>query len=103
MTVDDIVKLVIAFSLSFSIVGISWQIMRFLNSVTNVVEDFRVIAYQVSGLIEKVLEDYNVITGKVFRIVVPLTNAVEEVVKPITASLRVLANFINSLIYHGKR
>jgi len=85
LTVDDFVKLILSFALVFSIVGISWQIIRMLSNLTDTVKESNFIIRDGRDLLEKFVEDYDyfadlfksileAINGFVRAVFVPLTN-----------------------------
>lgn len=63
MSVDDIVKLLLAGSFSFAVIGISYALMRLIQKGTEVVEDVRKPIQNVGELSDLALEDYKNIRG----------------------------------------
>jgi len=63
MSVDDIVKLLLAGSFTFAIVGISYALIKFILSCTSAVEDARKPIQNIGELSDLALEDYRSIRG----------------------------------------
>jgi len=63
MSVDDIVKLLLAGSFSFAIIGISYALIRFVQKATLIMEDVRLPIQNVGSLSDMALEDYQSIRG----------------------------------------
>ncbi len=59
MVVDDIIKLLLAISVSISLVGISWQIARLIGKVADSLQDLRKALQNISTATDLFLEDYN--------------------------------------------
>ena len=84
-TVDDFVKLLLTFSVCFSIVGISWQLIKMLGNLTETVKESNFIVKDGRELLEKFVEDYDYfadlfksilesVNGFTKAVFVPLTN-----------------------------
>ncbi len=58
MTVDEIVKLLLAVAFSVSLLGIAIQLMRVLGTFNDILQDVRHVAYKVSAFIEILHADY---------------------------------------------
>lgn len=58
LTVDDLVKFVLIFSVSFAIVGISVQLIKLIGKLVDVLEDTRHTLRNVNDLSSYALEDY---------------------------------------------
>lgn len=69
MEIDAIVKLILALSVGFSLVGISFQIARFIGSLTDTVHDARKVVQNAGVLTDMGLEDYK----QIRRLVTGLT------------------------------
>ena len=63
MNVDDIVKLLLAISVAFAIIGISYALIRFILKLTDTVEDVRKPIQNIGQLSDLALEDYKSIRG----------------------------------------
>lgn len=61
MTVDEIVKLILAFSVGFSLVVISWQIAMVFGGLAGVIRDFRRAVQNLGTASDMILEDYNAV------------------------------------------
>jgi len=66
MSVDDFVKIILAVSVAFAIAGISFQIMRLLDKMTDLLKEASNPVKNISTLSDYLLEDYNEIR-KVLR------------------------------------
>jgi len=85
LSVDDFVKLLLTFAVCFSIVGISWQIIRMLGNLNETVKESNFIVKDGRSLLEKFVEDYDYyadllksilesVNGFTKAVFVPLTN-----------------------------
>jgi hypothetical protein len=85
LTVDDFVKLALTLAICFSIVGISWQLIKMLSNLTETVKESNFIVHDGRELLEKFVEDYDYfadlfksilesINGFTKAVFVPLTN-----------------------------
>lgn len=63
MTVDDFLKIVIVVGVTFSIVGISWQIMRLVSKLADTVQDTRRVVQNVGEVSDLAVEDYRSVRG----------------------------------------
>ena len=78
--VDDIVKLLLAGSFSFAIIGISYAVIRFVLKVTDIAQDLRRPVQNVGELSDLALEDYKSIRG-IIATIAGLVSKVNETIK----------------------
>jgi hypothetical protein len=57
--VDDIVKLLLALAVTFSLAGISFQIMRLISKATDMMQDLRKAVQNISTASDMMVEDYS--------------------------------------------
>lgn len=79
MSIDDLAKLLLAISLSFSIFGISLQIIRLLGTLNEGLRGLEPIIDLVKKLAEKIVEDYTLISNNI----VELSSSLKKVSEPI--------------------
>lgn len=65
MTADDIAKLVLAFAVAISLLGVSIQLMKLLGTFNGMLGDVRYIGWKVTKLLEVVADDYTALKGKI--------------------------------------
>jgi len=58
VSIDDLLKIALVFAIVFAIVGISYQFMRLISKVVQILEDLRHPIKNASELTDYVLEDY---------------------------------------------
>lgn len=58
INLDDFLKLILVLSISFAIVGISYQIMRLFSKFTTILEDLRNPIKNINELSDSLLQDY---------------------------------------------
>lgn len=63
INLDDFLKLVLVLSISFAIVGISYQIMRLFSKFTTILEDLRNPIKNINELSDSLLQDYKDVRG----------------------------------------
>jgi hypothetical protein len=63
MTVDELLKIVVVVGVTFSIVGISWQIMRLISKLADTVQDTRRVVQNVGEVSDLAVEDYKSVRG----------------------------------------
>jgi len=68
MTVDEIVKLILAFSVGFSLVVISWQIAMVFGGLAGVIRDFRKAVQNLGTASDMILEDYNAVRKLIYSL-----------------------------------
>lgn len=86
LTIDDIVKLLLAVSISFAIVVIAFQLMRLFGAVTSSIHDARQILQNVGLVSDMVVEDYN----KIRKVIGIITNFRAEVFQPLLSAWQTL-------------
>jgi len=75
MLVDDIVKLLLAGSFSFSIIGISYALIKFILSTVDIVKEVKRPVANIGELSDLALEDYR----NIREIIKTLTRVVKSV------------------------
>jgi hypothetical protein len=90
LNVDDIVKLLLAGSIAFAIVIISFQLMRLIGGLASVVQDMRRAVQNLGKASDMALEDY----AKVRRILDSLTSTVTNFRSTILEPLSVLRGYM---------
>ncbi len=78
ISVDDIVKLILVISVSFSLVVIAWQLARLIGAATGLVREIEETAKNVSEGSDMVLDDYRKLRG-VVDMVTGLFNNVAQI------------------------
>lgn len=63
MSVDEAVKLILAISFAFAVIGIAYSLIKLILKVTDVVEDARKPVQNVGSLSDMLLEDYDRVRG----------------------------------------
>ncbi len=63
MSVDEAVKLILAISFAFAIVGIAYSLIKLILKVSDVVEDTRKPVQNIGNLSDMLLEDYDRVRG----------------------------------------
>lgn len=58
ISIDDLLKLILVMSIAFAIVGISYELMKLIHKVVQILEDLRHPINNASELTDYVLEDY---------------------------------------------
>ncbi len=58
LSIDDLLKVVLIFAVAFAIVGISYELMKLIGKLTQVLEDLRHPINNASELTDYALEDY---------------------------------------------
>lgn len=92
---DDVVKLILAISVSFAIVAISFQLMRLIGELASSIKDFRKAIQNFSKASDMVLEDYGRVR-KVLQGVLDLFSGVQNMTKGLSMVSGFLGNFRNN-------
>lgn len=93
MSTDDIVKLVLVFSVAFSIVGISIQIIRIFNSFIQATRIVNAAFENIQELLSKVTGDYDAISSQIKMILDVLTKFTGTVVNPLNRVFSIFDKF----------
>lgn len=93
LTVDDLVKIILVLSVSFSLVGLAIQIMRLLSSLNETVKESNVIISLSSRLLEKVSLDYDYIIEQLKLILESVSGFTRGVFQPLTKLFSFLKKF----------
>jgi hypothetical protein len=83
-TVDDFVKLLLTFAVCFSIVGISWQLIKMLGNLTETVKESNFIIKDARELLEKFVEDYDYFADLIKSILESVNGFTKGVFGPLT-------------------
>ena len=92
LTVDDIVKLLLALAVCFSLVGISWQIIRMLGELIITVKESNLVIRDGRDLLEKFVEDYDYFAGLIKSILESINGFARAVFVPLTGIFGFLKN-----------
>jgi len=84
LSVDDFVKLLLTFAVCFSIVGISWQIIRMLGNLNETVKESNFIVKDSRALLEKFVEDYDYFADLIKSILESVNGFTKGVFGPLT-------------------
>lgn len=67
-SVDDFVKIVLALSCAFALIGISYALVRVLNKLTSTIEDVRRPIQNIGEVTDMAVTDYKGVRGMVSNI-----------------------------------
>ena len=84
LAVDDIVKLLLTLAVCFSLVGISWQIIRLLGQLVDTVKEGNLVVRDSRDLLEKFIEDYDYLAELVKSILESINGFTKGVFGPLT-------------------
>ncbi|MBL8015452.1 MAG: hypothetical protein JNK26_04685 [Candidatus Doudnabacteria bacterium] len=87
MNVDDFVKILLAVSVAFAIVGIAFQIMRLIGKTADSVQDFRKTIQNVSSASDLMLEDYKKVRGLLTDVLDIISTFRQNILTPAKALL----------------
>lgn len=93
MSVDDFIKIMLATGFTFSLVGISFQIMRLIGKFTASIQDLRKTFQNVSTVSDLVVEDYRRVRGVLLSIVDVVDNLQKNVLSPLKTITNILSLF----------
>jgi hypothetical protein len=93
LTVDDIIKFILTFSVCFSLVGISVQFMRMLGNLTDTVKEMNFIVKDGRSLLEKFLEDYDYIIEQIKSILEAVSSFTQAFFLPLSNIFGFLKKF----------
>lgn len=96
MSVDEISKLLIIVALSFSIAGISYQLMRLIGSFADTVRDFRITVQNLGEVSTKLAEDYDFVSEQVKGFAGAVGGVGKNVINPLTNLFGFLKRFKSS-------
>ncbi len=99
MSVDDIVKLLLALAVSSSLVVISYEIARLIGKLADTVQDLRRAVQNVSTASDMVLEDYQ----QVRKILQTFTDIVENFEENILSPMRLITNLLQAFVGNKSR
>ncbi|HLD03344.1 MAG TPA: hypothetical protein VJC17_01075 [Candidatus Dojkabacteria bacterium] len=95
MNVDDIVKLALAFALLFAIVGIAYELMKLISSLTDNVKGMSKIVSEMGELSGKLVKDYDYVSEQIKFIIGTLSAFVKKVLVPLTGIFGIVGKFAN--------
>lgn len=84
MNVDDFVKITLALSVAFSLVGISFQIMRLIGKLADSLQDLRKAIQNISNMSDMVLEDYMEVRTILRAVIDLVKNFRSQVIEPLS-------------------
>ncbi|MCA9383460.1 hypothetical protein KC909_03780 [Candidatus Dojkabacteria bacterium] len=93
MNIDDFVKILLVVSISFSIVGISYQIMRVLGGMADSIKDFRKTIQNTGTITDKVLADYDFVSDQIKGFASSVGRIGSNVIDPVVNLLSFLERF----------
>ncbi|HOY46898.1 MAG TPA: hypothetical protein PKU95_04690 [Candidatus Dojkabacteria bacterium] len=93
LTIDDLIKLLLAFSVAFSLVGISVQSMRILGELVETVRESNFIIRTARELFDKFTGDYDYIIEQVKGILESIRGFTSGVFGPLTSMFSFLKTF----------
>ena len=102
-SVDDFVKILLAVSVCFSLVGISWQVIKMLTQLTETVKESNLVIRDGRDLLEKFVEDYDYFAGLIKSILESINGFTRGVFVPITNIFGFLKNIENLPFMKGKK
>ncbi len=83
LNVDDLLKILLVGSISFSIAGISIQIMRLLGTTNSIMQDSRKIITEVNEILKSVKDDYKGIMLRVNGILDMVDDLKTDIIDPL--------------------
>jgi hypothetical protein len=81
--VDNIVKIILALSLAFSLVGISIQIIRILGTTNILMKDLHYVVLQFMEIIETIKNDYEGLKAKLDGVLEPIMRIKDNFLNPL--------------------
>lgn len=93
LTIDDLIKLLLAFSVAFSLVGISVQSMRILGELVETVRESNFIIRTARELFDKFTGDYDYIIEQVKAILESIRGFTTGVFGPLANMFSFLKTF----------
>jgi len=93
--VDDVVKLILVFSVAFTLVGISVQIIRIMNELIQSAKEGNAILKNVSSIVDKFTDDYDYISDQVKMIIGGASRLTSNVFSPLGSVFSFLKKFEN--------
>jgi hypothetical protein len=103
LNVDDIVKLLLTFAVCFSIVGISWQLIRMLGQLVESVKESNLVIRDARDLLEKFVEDYDYFAGLIKSILESINGFARAVFVPLTGIFGFLKKIEKMPIFRNKK
>lgn len=82
---QEYLDLVLISSIIFAIFGISWQLMRLLGKTTEVMEEFKQTNVRINGFMDKVEDDYHLISSTIRGVTATIDKVNEEIIKPVSS------------------
>jgi len=95
MNVDDIVKLALAFTLLFAIVGIAYELMKLISSLTDNVKGMSKIVSEMGELSAKFVKDYDYVSEQIKFVIGAISAFAKKVLVPLTGIFGVVGRFAN--------
>jgi hypothetical protein len=95
MTIDEIIKIILAISVSFSIIGISIQIIRLLGTTNDSLKDLRPTIKNFNDLSEKVISDYDIISNAIHSSSKVVGGLYTNIIKPLADLMGLVTKYRN--------
>lgn len=99
MEINDIAKIILVVSLSFSLVGISIQIMRLMGTFNDSLKDLQEILRSFGKISGKLSEDYDQFSAHILT----LTGAISKIGTDVIAPIVGLFSFLDRFNSKGKK
>jgi len=99
MEINDIAKIILVVSLSFSLVGISIQIMRLMGTFNDSLKDMQEILRSFGKISQKLSEDYDQFSAHLLT----LTGAISKIGTDVIAPIVGLFSFLDRFNSKGKK
>jgi len=103
LTVDDFVKILLTLAICFSLVGISWQIIKMLGQLIETVKESNIIIRDGRDLIEKLIEDYDYLAELIKSILESINGFTKGFFVPLTKLFGFLQGIDKIPFMKGKR
>jgi len=103
LSVDDFVKLLLTFAVCFSLVGISWQLIKMLGQLIETVREGNLVIRDGRDLLEKFVEDYDYFAELIKSILESVNGFVKAVFVPLTNIFGFLKNIENIPFFKRKK
>ena len=93
MSVDEIVKLMIFIGITFSMIGVSFQIMRILGKFADMLGDLRKTIQNLGDLSTQMVDDYKMLSVAIRAISGGLTNINSGIIQPLSSFGKIFSKY----------
>ncbi|MEI7579598.1 MAG: hypothetical protein WCJ58_06245 [bacterium] len=93
MNIDDFVKIILAVSLSFAIVGIAFQVMRLISKVTDNMKELSFSIHNLNKFTERFIEDYDHISNNIKSFSTSISSIGKNIIDPLVSLFGFLQKF----------